>query len=166
MQSRTERLESHVHGQAAGGEGALAARRHCLRLCDERKRVMVVDDEPDIRELLAVWLRDEGFEVTTAENGLDALGLLADFSPDAIVLDLMMPVMDGWAFAEACSQMTGPVGIPIVVVSATHALTKAADRLRPYGVRACLAKPFDLGVLTTMVNTLVQRPGVFIATAS
>jgi CheY-like chemotaxis protein len=166
MQPRIERFETFVGGQPAEREERLAAWPHCLRLCDEPKRVMVVDDEPSIRELLAAWLRDEGFEVTTAGNGLEALAKLEDFRPDAIVLDLMMPVMDGCAFAEACHKMTAPAGIPILVVSAAHALSKAADRLRQYGVRACLAKPFDLDVLTATVTSLVERQDDYMAAAS
>jgi DNA-binding response OmpR family regulator len=163
MQTGIERFETPIGGQPAGRGGTLAAWPHCLRLCAERKRVMVVDDEPSIRDVLAAWLSDEGFEVTTAGNGLEALGLLGDFRPDAIVLDLMMPLMDGSAFAEACHRMTGPVGIPIVVVSAAHALFNAADGLRQYGVRACLAKPFDLDVLTATVTNLVERQDVLSA---
>src|SRR2546429_8406175 len=63
------------------------------------KRVLVVDDDPDIRELLFTALEDEGFEVVPAGNGQEALAIIETFRPDVIVLDLMMPVMDGWQFA-------------------------------------------------------------------
>src|SRR5207248_455101 len=64
------------------------------------KRVLVVDDDPDIRELLFTALEDEGFEVVPAGNGQEALAIIKTFRPDVIVLDLMMPVMDGWQFAH------------------------------------------------------------------
>jgi len=127
------------------------------RTRDDRKHLLVVEDEASIRELVAAWLRDEGFTVTTAANGAEAIEQLRVVRPDAIVLDLMMPIMDGWAFAEACHRLTAPVRIPILVVSAAHGLPQAAERLRQYGVRACLAKPFDLDVLTATVLTLVER---------
>jgi DNA-binding response OmpR family regulator len=127
------------------------------RTREERVHLMVVEDEDTIRELVAAWLRDEGFVVTTAGNGAEAIAQLRDIRPDAIVLDLMMPIMDGWAFAEACHRLIAPARIPILVVSAAHGLPQAAERLRQYGVRACLAKPFDLDVLTATVRALVER---------
>ena len=123
---------------------------------DVSKRVLVVDDEASIRDVVAAWLGDEGFAVSTASNGAEALRVLRDVRPDAIVLDLMMPVMDGWAFAEACHQLTAPAGIPILVVSAAYGLSQTAERLRQFGVRACLAKPFNLDVLTATVHTLLE----------
>ena len=92
-----------------------------------------------------------------ATNGREALDRVASRLPDMILLDLMMPVMDGWAFAEACRRVTDAVDIPIVVVSAGHGLVQAAERLRAFGVRACLAKPFDLDVLTATIRSLVER---------
>ena len=120
------------------------------------KRVLVVDDEASLRELVAAWLEDEGFAVTTASNGAEALRVLREVRPEVIVLDLMMPVMDGWAFAEACHRVTAPAAIPILVVSAAYGLSQTAERLRTFGVRACLAKPFNLDVLTATVSTLLE----------
>jgi two-component system response regulator MprA len=127
------------------------------RTRDDKKHLLIVEDEASIRDIVAAWLRDEGFTVTTAANGAEAIEQLRVVRPDAIVLDLMMPIMDGWAFAEACHRLIAPVRIPILVVSAAYGLPQAAERLRPYGVRACLAKPFDLDVLTATVRRLVER---------
>jgi two-component system, chemotaxis family, chemotaxis protein CheY len=121
-------------------------------------RVLVVEDENTIRALAADWLGDEGFAVDTASNGVEALQRVAARRPDVIVLDLMMPVMDGWAFAEACHQLIHPSEIPIVVVSAAYGLADTAQRLRPFGVRATIAKPFDLDVLSATVARLAE-PG-------
>jgi len=70
-----------------------------MRFRDDRKRVMVVDDEDSIRELTAAWLSDEGFLVATARNGADALRQLRDFGPDVIVLDLVEFVAEDPHFA-------------------------------------------------------------------
>src|SRR5215216_5771091 len=79
--------------------------------------VLVVDDEQDIREFIALALSMEGYRVSTAENGAVALECLARESVDLILLDLRMPVMDGWAFARAYRQQPGPHA-PILVLSA------------------------------------------------
>jgi len=107
--------------------------------------VLVVDDDPDIRELLFTALEDEGFEVVPAGNGQEALAIIKTFRPDVIVLDLMMPVMDGWQFAaELRARDDGDEDIPIVLLSAardlkTHAKTLAAADI--------IEKPFDLAEL-------------------
>ena len=122
-----------------------------------RKRVLVVDDEASIREVLAEFLSLEGYETRTASNGQEALAVLDTWRPDAIILDLMMPVMDGWAFAKAAYRRLGPEGVPILVASASLDLVRAASELRPHGVRASLAKPFDLDVLLAAITRLVER---------
>ena len=127
---------------------------------------MIVEDEESIREVTAAWLAEEGFTVTTVCNGAEALRQLRHAWPDVIVLDLMMPVMDGWAFAEACHSLSAPAEIPIVVVSASHGLVQTARELRDFGVRACLAKPFDFDLLTAIITTIVEREDVPIAAAS
>jgi CheY-like chemotaxis protein len=117
------------------------------------KSVLVVDDEAPIRELIADALAFEGYDAVTATHGADALVKLAARRPDAIVLDLMMPVMDGRSFLTACRSDPRCADIPILVVSASHDLTATAPEL---GVRACLAKPFDLDVLLAVVYRLVH----------
>ena len=121
------------------------------------KRVLVVDDEPSIRDVVSDFLSLEGYETREASNGREALALVDTWRPDAIVLDLMMPVMNGWAFAEAAAQRLGPDAVPIVVASASMDLARAAAELQQYGVRASLAKPFDLEVLLVVIRRLVER---------
>jgi CheY-like chemotaxis protein len=71
------------------------------------------------------------------------------------VLDLMMPVMDGWAFVEECQRKACCNEVPIVVTSASHDLPRTAERLRAFGVRTCLAKPFDVDGLLALVERYV-----------
>ena len=120
------------------------------------KCVLVVEDDEAIRMLIADALEFEGYDVVTATNGADALAKLVTVRPDAIVLDLMMPVMDGWAFLSARREHPEYSRIPVLVVSASHDLTATAPQL---GVRACLAKPFNLDVLLAVVERLIRADG-------
>ena len=117
----------------------------------DRKSVLVVDDDTAIRTLIADALEIEGYAVVTARNGVEALTKLSSTQPDAIVLDLMMPVMDGRGFLAAYREDARHAQIPVLVLSASHNLGEIAPEL---GVRACLAKPFDLDVLLAAVERL------------
>lgn len=119
------------------------------------KSVLVVDDDDAIRDMVAETLQYEGYAVEVAENGAEALERLRQKQPDAIVLDLMMPVMDGWQFVEALRELDARAEVPIVVMSAAHQLHETADRLLAKGVRAVLAKPFDLDALIGVIERYV-----------
>jgi len=118
-------------------------------------QILVVEDDPSIRGLVSEVLRDDGYEVSEACNGAEALYAVRERRPDLIVLDLMMPVMDGWAFVEECRREPGCDDVPILVTSASHDLTRTAERLRSFGVRTCLAKPFDVEGLLALVERYV-----------
>src|ERR687885_1579149 len=113
--------------------------------------ILVVEDDDAIRGLIADVLRDDGFDVREAANGVDALARLREGQPDLIVLDLMMPVMDGWTFVEECRRSRACDEVPIVVTSAAHDLPHTAELLRSFGVRSCLPKPFDVDGLLAIV---------------
>ncbi len=107
-------------------------------------RVMIVDDDPDIREALAQLLEIEGHDVSTAGDGRCALELLRGRPPDVVVLDLMMPVMDGWEFREAQRKDPRLSAIPVIVISAaTHRGPIDADEFLP--------KPFEPARLLELV---------------
>jgi CheY-like chemotaxis protein len=118
----------------------------------ETKRILVVDDDRAIRTLLRDALDLEGYAVTTAANGAEALARMDGVLPDAIVLDLMMPVMDGRTFLQQCHADPRYTHTPVLVLSASHNLTDLAPEL---GARACMAKPFDIDVLLAVVDRLV-----------
>ena len=84
------------------------------------KRVLIVEDDADLRDMMSTLLQLEGFETVAAPNGAVALDLL-DPGLDAILLDLMMPVMDGWEFRRQQLSRPAAAGIPVIVVSAVHA---------------------------------------------
>ena len=119
------------------------------------RQILVVEDDVAIRTLVSEVLRDDGYEVSEASNGVEALAALTDRRPDLIVLDLMMPVMDGWTFVEECRRNRACDELPIVVTSASHDLPRTAERLRSFGVRTCLAKPFDVDGLLALVERYV-----------
>ncbi len=83
-------------------------------------RILVVDDNPDVRELLTASLVEDKYEIQIAGNGQEALRVLFDFTPDLIVLDLRMPTMDGWGFLEALRKDPSRVTSPIVVLTAEN----------------------------------------------
>jgi CheY-like chemotaxis protein len=115
-------------------------------------RILVVEDDEAIRGLVSDVLRDDGYHVAEASNGVEALERVRDQRPDLIVLDLMMPIMDGWAFVEECRRKACCNDVPILVTSASHDLPRTAERLRSFGVRNCLAKPFDVDGLLALVE--------------
>ena len=104
-------------------------------------RVLVVEDDAWIAWMITDDLAERGYEVSTARDGAEALRRLKTTRPDAIVLDLMLPGMNGWDFVERYQERTGGRVIPIVVVSAAGAVPRS---LEARGVRHFLPKPFDL----------------------
>jgi two-component system chemotaxis response regulator CheY len=111
-------------------------------------KVLVVDDDDAIGEFVDWVLTDEGHEVTKAGNGAIALKLLEGLAPDVILLDMRMPVMDGWQFADAYRKGNYP-RVPIVVVTAARDATERADEI---GADAYLGKPFDIDDLLATVR--------------
>ena len=115
-------------------------------------RLLVVDDDDTIRSVMTEVLESEGYVVDTARDGAQALQRARDALPAAILLDLMMPVLDGWGFIDACREQRMCLGVPVVVMSAAHGLQEIAKRLKELGVRAVLAKPFDLVELIALMK--------------
>ncbi len=113
--------------------------------------VLVVDDDPWIQWMIADDLVDRGYEVVTAQDGIEALQHVREVRPDGIVLDLMLPRLDGWELANRCRAVAGGATIPIVVVSAARnpELPDASC-----GIRGHIRKPFDIEELARSVAEL------------
>src|SRR2546423_409057 len=116
------------------------------------KRILIVDDEPAIRRLLCAMLAEEGYLISQAANGADALQHLRMSHCDLVILDLMMPTMTGLEFATACHQLDGCGDLPIILLSALGEAIGTAAWLPSMGVQACLGKPFDLQELLALVK--------------
>jgi CheY-like chemotaxis protein len=117
------------------------------------EHVLVVEDHQEIREFVALVLENEGYRVTTASNGAVALEEVTRAPVDVVLLDMRMPVMDGWAFAEAYRQQPGPHA-PIVVLTAAQ---DAAQRAAQIKADAYLGKPFELDDLLSVVAQHARR---------
>jgi CheY-like chemotaxis protein len=119
-------------------------------------RVLVIEDEDTIGHVIAETLAEEGYEVRRARNGREALGILEGWLPQLILLDLMMPVMDGGIFRAAQQQLEGGVAeVPVIVLSgAREVRTRAAE----LGAVAALSKPFELDQLVEAVGRWIRPP--------
>jgi CheY-like chemotaxis protein len=118
----------------------------------ESVSVLVIEDDEDIRNTVADILRDNGYAVETAIHGADALLKLDTYTPRVILLDLMMPVMDGSAFLQELAERGGRAAIPVVLFTA-HA--KPVDS--PWPVFATLRKPISMHELLSTVEAALQQ---------
>jgi CheY-like chemotaxis protein len=112
--------------------------------------ILVVEDDPAIQSLLVSCLSDEGYQVATASTGQAAIDLAAEARPDLVLLDMMLPKMDGAQVGRHLFQLYGQ-SVPIIVVSAAH-ITDSEEFRRDVGAFAVLSKPFDLGQLLDLVR--------------
>lgn len=114
------------------------------------KRILVIEDDTYIRELLVELLSTEGYDVSSAVNGLEGIKKLqSQDNPDLILIDLMMPVMDGYAFRT--EQLKNPTWsqIPTVVMSAE---ANAKEKMKPFNITAFLSKPVELETILKTVS--------------
>ena len=122
----------------------------------DSKCVLIVEDDDTIRALVSDVLARRGYRVETAADGLQGLEKASTTRPDAIVLDLRMPILDGWAFLERFRGDPHWRHVPVVVMSAYLDMSEAATRALQ--VEAVLAKPFDIFVLAETVARVLEMP--------
>ncbi|MGH2391226.1 MAG: response regulator transcription factor [Chloroflexota bacterium] len=118
-------------------------------------RVLVIDDDPSIRQVIVFALSDEGFLVDEARDGQAALESVGRRHPDIIILDMQMPGMDGWAFAKHYRERYEHQAPIIVLTAAQDAARRGAD----IGAESYIAKPFDLDALLERVAGLAAKLG-------
>lgn len=117
------------------------------------KRVLVADDEPTIRSLLTEILDELGYVSLSAQSGTEALTILRHERPDALLLDMMMPDVNGWAVLDACRRDPATSGMPIVVLSTVI----SPEEARRLGADGCLTKPFDIDELAFLLDRLLDN---------
>lgn len=116
--------------------------------------VLLVEDEPDLLDLEREALTDKGYRVAIAQNGAEALERIHEEVPQLVLLDMRMPVMDGWTFARVVREKYGRQ-IPIAVVTAAEDSKLRADEI---GADADLGKPFEMRELYELVEDTVGPP--------
>ncbi len=116
-------------------------------------RVVLIDDDPDLRQLIKVTLEfTAGWEVATASNGADGIELVRKLNPDAVVADVMMPVMDGYEVCHRLKQEPSSATIPVVLLTARKELDDAL--IESSGAAGVLFKPFEPDELAARIRQL------------
>jgi CheY-like chemotaxis protein len=127
-----------------------------------QKRVLEVEDDPDIRAMVSMLLQSDGYEVVLAVHGQDALGKMeGGFRPDVILLDLMMPVLDGFEVLRVMHRTPRWSSIPVVILSANQ-----GREIVDLGAAAIIGKPFDPNVLLNTLRRLLSRAPARIPSAA
>ncbi|SRR6266702_1296455 len=150
-QPRTSADTLRIGAHRRGRDDSLARVTHGLG------RVLVVDDDEVIRQLIAVNLTLEGFDVFTAVDGKDCLEKVTGIMPDVITLDVMMPRLDGWVTATQLRRNPETAAIKVVLITA-RAQEDDRSRGRQLGVDAYLTKPFDPAEMIRVVRELAGVP--------
>jgi two-component system OmpR family response regulator len=123
---------------------------------DENFRILVVDDEPNIVDVIAMALRYQGFEVATAATGAEAISQVKAFRPHLVLLDVMLPDMEGFEVAERLGAQR--LGVPIIFLTARDS---TEDKIRGLttGGDDYVTKPFSLEELVARIRTVLRRTG-------
>jgi DNA-binding response OmpR family regulator len=122
----------------------------------KKKKILIVDDEDDILHFLELVLREKGYEVATASGGHEALTKAQLERPDLVLLDIMMPQMDGWEVLKLLRVDEGTNQIPVAMLSAR---TEAKDRVQGLqeGAIDYICKPFSLQELLGKIETIFSQ---------
>lgn len=116
-------------------------------------KILIVDDDPHIRELSGVFLRNAGFEIVEANDGVDALAKLESTKVDLFIIDIMMPRMDGW---ELCRELRESYDLPILMLTAKAEISQKIKGFQ-LGTDDYLVKPFEPLELVERVKALLKR---------
>jgi CheY-like chemotaxis protein len=119
-------------------------------------RILIVDDNGDIRNLLDRYLSGEGYQTVMAKDGLDALHQIGQMRPDLVLLDIAMPRLDGWKSLIAIRRMSEGLSIPVIALTA-HAMSTDRDRALQYGFNAFITKPLSFSTLLQTIDTLLHQ---------
>jgi CheY-like chemotaxis protein len=123
----------------------------------DKKTILIVDDEPDVRQVLSKALVAEGFSILTADNGKDALMITRQELPDIVILDLLMPDISGGSVGLTLKEDPLTKDIPIIFLSCTFAEKGSHHNGPLFAGNIRLAKPYDIVKLLKAVNQLLQK---------
>jgi two-component system KDP operon response regulator KdpE len=118
-------------------------------------KLLVIDDDSAVTDLLTLLLKSNGFEVSATNNSTDGLTIIREKAPDVVILDLMMPEMDGWQICKAVREFSQ---VPIIILSALNDPSMIASVLDA-GADDYLTKPTPSRVLIAHINRLINRTG-------
>lgn len=123
-----------------------------------KPRILIVEDDPDLRRILKLQLLSQEFSVLEAENGAEGFAVIQDDRPDCIILDLMMPVMDGFGFLKRVRSLIALKDVPVIILTASE---DERHKVRGFQYQAdCyMSKPYDLDALTARVHKLLAAQG-------
>ena len=125
-------------------------------------KLLVIDDDSAVTDLLSLLLKSNGFEVSATNNSTEGLSAIRENPPDVVILDLMMPEMDGWQICKAVREFSQ---VPIIILSALNDPSMIASVLDA-GADDYLTKPTPSRVLIAHINRLVNRSGTVNSSAS
>jgi chemosensory pili system protein ChpA (sensor histidine kinase/response regulator) len=118
--------------------------------------IMVVDDSVSIRQVVSRLMKDQGWKVLTAKDGIDALDRLSESRPDLIVLDIEMPRMNGYEFLGALKAQAGFEDIPVVMLT-SRTVAKHRDKAKALGAKGFIVKPYDDDEFVRLILKLTGR---------
>jgi DNA-binding response OmpR family regulator len=125
-------------------------------MSDDRCAVLVVEDDAPLRRMISIFLRAAGYRVCVAEDGSSGLALARDERPDLVLLDLMLPGLDGWEVLRRIKDDARTAAIPVLVLTASVDLPLTEQALR-LGAARVLAKPIDSRLLVEHVDAVVGQ---------
>jgi two-component system OmpR family response regulator len=124
-----------------------------------KPRILIVEDDPDLRTILRLQLLSSGYEVIETTNGAEGFAAVQESDPDCVILDLMMPIMDGFGFLKRARSLLSLQEIPVLILTASE---DERNRIRGYQYQAdsYMSKPYDLDELTEEVGRLCRQKQV------
>lgn len=118
-----------------------------------REKILIADDEERMRKLIGAYLKKEGYEIFEAEDGVEAISILKKERIQLVILDIMMPFMDGWT---VCTEVRKSSDIPIILLTAKG---ESEDKLLGFelGADHYVTKPFDIRLLVAQIKSIINR---------
>jgi len=118
-------------------------------------KILVVDDEPDVLLIVKTGMQAEGYDVVTASNGLDALAMVKEEKPDVVILDVMMPLMDGFEVLAKLKEDDATAAVPVIMLTGLSERSKIQKALIS-GIHFYVVKPFEFEELIQKVRTVLN----------